>query len=101
MDLLADMKSRLQELERDINCEMQDWQLTPVVNLLRVLGVADRLATITLLAELGDMRRSPTSPQFMAYLRFIVSEQSGPKRQRSLISQTDNGVVRPLLIESA
>ena len=102
IDLLADMTSRLQALERDIDCEMQDWVWTPVVNSLRALRGVDRLTAITLLAELGDMRRFPTAPQLMAYLGLTSSEHSsGPKRRRGAITKTGNSVVRRLLIESA
>ena len=69
---------------------------------LRALRGIDRLTAVTLLAEIGDMRRFPTAPQFMAYLGLTPSEySSGPKRSTGGITKTGNSTVRRLLAESA
>ncbi len=102
LDLMGDLERRLTELERDIERELQTRPWLPVVASLRALRGVDRLTAVTLLAELGDLRRFPTARQFMAYLGLTPSEHSsGGKRRLGAITKTGNGTVRRLLIESA
>ena len=54
------------------------------------------------MGELGDLRRFPTTRQFIAYLGLPPSDySSGGKRETSTITKTGNGVIRCLLTESA
>ena len=101
-DIMGDLEQRLVDLERDIERELQTRPWLPVVASLRALRGVDRLTAVTLLAELGDLRRFPTARQFMAYLGLTPSEHSsGGKRQTGAITKTGNGAVRRLLTESA
>jgi len=101
-DILNDLERRLVELERDIEQELPARPWLPVVASLRALRGVDQLTAVTLCAELGDLRRFPTAPQFMAYVGLTPSEHSsGPKRQTGAITKTGNGLVRRLLTEGA
>ena len=74
----------------------------PVVASLRALRGVDRLTAVSLLVEIGDLRRFPSAPQFMAYLGLNPSEySSGGKRRTGAITKTGNGTARRLLTESA
>ena len=101
-DILGDLERRLLELEQDLERELPTRPWRPVVASLRALRGVDHLTAVTLFAELGDLRRFPTAPQFMAYVGLTPSEHSsGPKRLTGAITKTGNGLVRRLLIESA
>ncbi|MCY4096501.1 MAG: transposase [Gammaproteobacteria bacterium] len=79
-DILSDLERRLIELEADIKREVFTQSWLPAVASLRALRGVDRLTAVTLFAELGDLRRFPTAPQYMAYLGLTPSEHSsGPK----------------------
>lgn len=101
-DLVDDLARRLDDLERDIERELPTRPWRPVIDSLRALRGVDRLTAVTLMAELGDLRRFPSAPQFMGYLGLTPSEySSGAKRQTGAITKTGNGTVRRLLTESA
>ncbi|MCY4095436.1 MAG: transposase [Gammaproteobacteria bacterium] len=99
---MVDLERRRAALECDTEHELQARLWLPVVASLRALRGVDRLTAVTLMAELGDLRRFPTARQFMAYLGLTPSEHSsGGKRQTGAITKTGNGVIRRLLTESA
>lgn len=74
----------------------------PLVSALAVLRGIDRLTALTILAELGDLRRFTTAPQMMAALGLVPSEYStGDKTRRMAITKTGNAHVRRVLVEAA
>ena len=77
-------------------------QYAPLVRALGVLRGIDWLTAMTILAELGDLRRFATAPQLMAALGLVPSEYStGDKTTRLAITKTGNAHVRRVLIEAA
>ncbi len=69
---------------------------------LSVLRGIDWLTAITILVELGDLRRFATAPQLMAAVGLVPSEYStGDKTNRGPITKTGNAHVRRVLIEAA
>jgi len=72
-----------------------------IEGLMSLRGV-NILTAVTIIAELGDLRRFESAPQLMAYLGLVPSEHSsGGNRCRGGITKTGNGHVRRVLIESA
>ena len=72
------------------------------VTAFRVLRGIDTLSAMTLLAELGDLRRFASAPQLMAAVGLIPSEYStGDKTNRFSITKTGNAYVRHILVEAA
>jgi len=72
------------------------------VRALTTLRGIDTLSAITILAELGDLRRFPTAPQLMAAVGLVPSEYStGDQVRRFGITKTGNTHVRTLAIEAA
>jgi transposase len=62
----------------------------------------DLIAAITVVAELGDLRRFARPRELMGYLGLVPSEHStGSKRRLGAITKTGNGHVRRVLIEAA
>lgn len=60
------------------------------------------VTAITIVAEVGDMRRYPTAPQFMASTGLVPSEHStGDKEHRGHITKAGNAHLRRVLVEAA
>jgi len=60
------------------------------------------IAAVTVVAELGDLRRFDDAPQLMAYLGLVPSEHSSGKRERrGSITKAGNSHVRRVLVEAA
>ncbi len=69
---------------------------------LSVLRAIDTLSAMTILSELGDLRRFPTAPQLMAAVGLVPAEQStGEKATRLSITKTGNAHVRRIAVEAA
>jgi len=69
---------------------------------LSVLRGIDRLAAMTILSELGDLRRFATAPQVMGAIGLVPSESStGDTTTRFSITKTGNAHVRHIAVEAA
>ena len=102
LDTLADLDARLREIEHDLDRHLASWTWQPAVESLRALRAIDTLAAMTLLVELGDLRRFDGPAPLMAYLGLTPSEHSsGGRRRIGAITKTGNGAARRVLIESA
>lgn len=102
LDTLTDTEARLAEIEADLQRQQTSWVWQPVVQSLRALRGIDELAALTLVAELGDLRRFEAPPPLMAYLGLTPSEHSsGGRRTTGGITKTGNSTVRRLLVECA
>jgi transposase len=74
----------------------------PYITALRVLRGIDTLSAMTLLAELGDLRRFGSATQLMAAVGLVPSEYStGDTTQRFSITKTGNAHVRHVVVEAA
>ena len=81
---------------------LPEWSLAPVVDSLIALRGVDKLATIVLLAELGDISRFDSPKQLMGFLGLVPSEHStGTRRRQGGITLTGNAHARRMLVESA
>lgn len=69
---------------------------------LAVLRGIKTLSAMTILSELGDLRRFATAPQLMAAVGLVPSESStGDKTNRFSITKTGNAHVRHIVVEAA
>jgi len=99
---LQSQEACLQELDHELQRESSQWRWSALINSLRALRGIDHLSAITIAAEIGDLRRFSSAPQFMAYLGLVPSEHSsGSRRRTGAITKTGNEAVRRILIESA
>jgi transposase len=74
----------------------------PMVGELRALRGIDVLSAMTILAELGDLRRFASAPQLMAAVGLVPSEYStGDKTIRFSITKTGNAHARHILLQAA
>lgn len=98
----ASAASRVTVIEKQMHEALAQWSLQPVVQALRALRGVDTVAAMTLIAELGDLRRFESPRQLMAYLGLVPSEHSsGAVMRRGAITKTGNGHARRILVESA
>jgi transposase len=82
--------------------EVDNWQLGPVVSSLITLRGIDKVSAVTVLAELGDLRRFKSPRMLMSYLGLVPSEHSsGESRKQGRITRAGNQLARKTLVESA
>lgn len=95
---------RVHTLEAQLlNEALPKWSLAPVVDSLVALRGVDRVAAVTLLAELGDISRFDSPTQLMGYLGLVPCvHDSGLRRgRRGAITRAGNPHARRILVESA
>jgi transposase len=93
---------RVADLTAQLMRALPQWSLAPVVASLVALRGVDKVAAVTLLAELGDLSRFDSPTQLMAFLGLVPSEHSSGRRQRKgALTLTGNAHARRMLIESA
>jgi transposase len=74
-------------------------ELLAALQAIRGIGF---LTAVTIVAEAGDLRRSPTARHFMAYVGLVPSEHSsGDSRHRGHITKTGNHRIRHVLGQAA
>jgi len=60
------------------------------------------IASVTTIAEIGDLKRFSKPSELMSYLGLVPSEHSsGEKTRRGSITKSGNGHARSVLVESA
>jgi transposase len=104
-DKIVELEHRIGQLARhddEIENAAAKGEYAPYVAALRTLRGIDTLSAMTLLAELGDLRRFPTAPQLMAAVGLVPSEYStGEKTNRFGITKTGNAHVRHIAVQAA
>jgi transposase len=99
---VSDNEARVQRLSDSLRCELEHWRMRALVSAVATLRGLDLIAAITLIAELGDLRRFAHPRQLMGYLGLVPSEHtSGTKRRLGPITKTGNSHVRRILVEAA
>jgi transposase len=102
---LAALQARQQELrdlDQDVTAAAQEPDYAPLVAQLCVLRGIDVLTAMTILTELGDLRRFASARQIMAAIGLVPSEYStGDKTRRFAITKTGNAHVRHVLLQAA
>ena len=104
-DMIATLNERVERLERyneAIEAAAKRPVYAPYVAALCVLRAVDTLSAMTILAELGDLRRFSSAPQLMAAIGLVPAEHStGDKSTRLSITKTGNAHVRRIVVEAA
>jgi transposase len=104
-DYLASMRAaedRVRRLEASLHrCAADSSQLALIAALQALRGIGF-LSAVTIVAELGDLRRFPNPRQLMAYTGLVASEHSsGQSRHRGGITHTGNPYLRHVLVQAA
>ncbi|WP_051326640.1 IS110 family transposase [Aliagarivorans taiwanensis] len=93
---------RLQHLERELQEVADKWRWYPLVQFLCALRGIRFLSAMTIVAELGDMRRFTNPRALMNFVGLTPSEHSSGQRQRQGgITKCGNTHARRILIEAA
>lgn len=105
IESITALEARLAELRRldQIIAEAaKEPAYAPLVGQLCVLRGIDVLSAMTILSELGDLRRFTSARQLMAAVGLVPSEYStGDKTRRFSITKTGNAHVRHVLLQAA
>ena len=99
------IEDRLAQCER-LQAMLQEsavhWRFYPVVRAIQALRGVQFTVAVGLIAELGELSRSASAPQVMAWLGMTPSEYStGERRRQGAITKCGNAHARRLLIEAA
>lgn len=102
IDAVKAATQRVADLMTQLEAVLPQWSLAPVVYSLMSLRGIDKLSAMTLLSELGDIRRFDNPRQLMSFLGLVPSEHSsGNRRRQGGITLTGNRHARRILVESA
>ena len=95
-------ESRVAQLKSNLIELLQDWEWKPVVNALMGCKGFQEVAAMTVISELGDLRRFDNPRKLMAFLGLVPSEHSsGGTRRQGAITKCGNSHARWMLIECA
>jgi transposase len=93
---------RVQAFEDKMKQVLTDWEWRPIVAALMACKGFKEVASMTVISELGDLRRFKSPRPLMAFLGLVPGEEStGGKRRQGSITKCGNGHARWMLCESA
>lgn len=100
---VEDASARVERLEKDLaDLAPQVEHLWPVIRALQAVRGIAFISAVTLISELGDLKRFGSARQLMAYLGLVPSEcSSGLTQRRGSITKSGNSHARRILVESA
>ena len=92
--------TRVKELKEKLIELLEDWEWKPVVKALMGCKGFQEVAAITLISELGDLRRFDNPRKLMSFLGLVPSEHSsGGTRRQGGITKCGNSHARWMLVE--
>ena len=95
-------ESRVAQLKENLIELLENWEWKPVVKALMGCKGFQEVAAMTIISELGDLRRFDNPRKLMAFLGLVPSEHSsGSTRRQGSITKCGNSHARWMLIESA
>lgn len=93
---------RVERLTESLRTQLESWRMRPVVEALMSLRGIDLVAGMTLVAEIGDIRRFTHPRELMSFLGLVPSEHSsGNTRRLGAITKCGNAHARRVLVEAA
>lgn len=99
VDLASD---RVQRLTQRLAELVPAWEQAPLVQALQALRGIELVSAVTIVAELGDLRRFQAAGELMSFLGMVPSSDcSGDREHRGRITRTGNEHVRRILVEAA
>ena len=102
VDIVKVLTKRVGSLDQQLDRAASESVFWPVIENLMALRGINLLTAVTIVAEIGDLKRFASAPQLMAYLGLVPSEySSGPSKSRGGITKTGNSHVRRVLVEAA
>ena len=94
--------AKVERMKQQMIAILEEWEWKPVVRSLMGFKGFQEVAAMTLISELGDLKRFSNPRKLMAFLGLVPSEESsGGKRRQGSITKCGNGHARWMLIECA
>jgi len=91
---------RVERLADRMKQLLPDWEWKPVVEALMACKGFQEVAAMTVISELGDLRRFDHPRKLMAFLGLVPDEHStGTKRRQGAITRCGNSHARWMLVE--
>lgn len=91
---------RLEHITQRLKDILPDWEWEPVVRALMACKGFQEVAAMTIIAELGDLRRFSHPRKLMAFLGLVPGEDStGTRRRQGAITKCGNSHARWMLVE--
>lgn len=104
-EMVGELERRIEQLRRfddEIATVAKSEEYAPSVAALCTLRGVSTLSAMTVLSEMGDLRRFRTAPSLMAAIGLVPSEYStGNQVNRYAITKTGNAHVRHIVVEAA
>ncbi len=95
-------QNRVNRLKLHLKGLLNDWEWKSVVLALMACRGFQEVAAMTVIAELGDLRRFKHPQQLMAFVGLVPSEHSsGSSRRQGSITKSGNTHARWMLVEAA
>lgn len=102
LQTIDDCLTRVEAFEDKMKQVLEHWEWRPVVEALMACKGFKEVAAMTVISELGDLRRFKSPRQLMAFLGLVPGEESsGGKRKQGSITKCGNSHARWMLCESA
>ena len=102
IEAVRQARARTANLEQRLREAMEDWSLGETATALTALRGIDQIASMTVVAELGDITRFSRPPELMSFVGMTPSESSsGSRRRQGRLTKAGNTHVRRMLIECA
>lgn len=93
---------RVDRITQALREQCEHWRMSPVVKALMCLKGFDFVASVTFVAEMGDLTRFAHPRALMSYLGLVPSEfSSGNTRRQGAITRCGNKHARRVLVEAA
>lgn len=90
-DTICETERRVERLTDQLRLHTPAWRWAPVVDALQALRGVSFVTAVSLVAEIGDIRRFTHPRQLMAFLGLVPSEySSGPSVRRGGITKAGN-----------
>ena len=102
IQVVEDSQERCERLTGQIEELVPSWSMAPVIAALQAMRGIALVTAVTVIAELGDLRRFSSPRQLMGYLGLTSSEDSsGQRRRQGAITKAGNSAARKAVIEAA
>ena len=99
---IGEAHARVERIVESLRAQVESWRMRPVTEALMSLRGIDFIAAVTLVAELGDLKRFAHPRELMSFLGLVPSEHSsGNTRRQGELTKTGNGHARRILVEAA
>lgn len=102
LNAIDQAESRRDEVDAHTRKFAAEWSMAPVVHALQALRGVAFITAVTVVSEVGDIRRFAKPRQLMAFLGLVPGERSsGETRRQGGITKAGNILARSALVEAA